>query len=74
MPGMYRAMSFWTAVIALLAYAGHMYVMAILFLAQTVFFVALSYMNLTERSYVYVFAGYLALFFVGFTFFTTFMM
>ncbi len=74
MPGMYRAMAFWTAVIALLAYAGHMPIMALLFVAQTVFFLALSYMNLSERGYIYVFAGYLSLFFVVFTYYTTFVM
>lgn len=73
MPRMYRVMAFWTAVIALLAYVGHMEVMALLFFAQTVFFLALSYMNLSERGYIYAFAGYLTLFFVGFTYYTTFL-
>lgn len=74
MPRMYRVFAFWTAVIALLALIGEMNVMALLFFAQTVIFVALSYMNLSERGYIYIFAGYLVLFFVGFTYYTTFMM
>lgn len=74
MPRMYRVFAFWTAVIALLALIGDMNVMALLFFAQTVIFVALSYMNLSERGYIYIFAGYLVLFFVGFTYYTTFMM
>jgi hypothetical protein len=71
---MYRVFAFWTAVIAMMAYAGHMDTMALLFFAQTAFFLALSYMNLSERGYIYVFAGYLVLFFVGFTYYATFMM
>lgn len=74
MPGMYQAMAFWAGVIALLALAGGMEIMALLFFAQTAFFLALSYMNLSERGYIYVFAGYLSLFFVGFTYYTTFYM
>ncbi len=74
MPRMYRVFAFWTAVIAMMAYAGNLLEMALLFFAQTAFFLALSYMNLSERGYIYVFAGYLVLFFVCFTYYATFMM
>lgn len=74
MPNMYRVFAFWTTVIALLAFIGHMEGMALLFLAQTVVFLALSYMNLSERGYIYIFAGYLVIFFVGFSYYTSFMM
>lgn len=74
MPNMYRVFAFWTTVIALLAYIGHMPGMTLLFFAQTVVFLALSYMNLSERGYIYIFAGYLVVFFVGFSYYTSFMM
>lgn len=74
MARMYRVFAFWTAVIGLLAYIGHMEGMALLFLAQTALFLTLSYFNLSERGYIYIFAGYLVIFFVGFTYYTTFVM
>jgi hypothetical protein len=74
MPRMYRVFAFWTTVFALLAYLGHMPGFALISLVQSALFLAISYMNLSERGYVYVFAGYLVIFFVGFTYFTTFMM
>jgi hypothetical protein len=57
MPNMYRVFAFWTTVIALLAFLAHEGGMALLFFAQTVVFLALSYMNLSERGYIYIFAG-----------------
>lgn len=74
MARMYRVFAFFTAMIALLAYAGHMETMALLFFAQTAFFLAFSYLNLSERGYIYIFASYLVLFFVTFTYYATFMM
>ena len=38
MPRMYRVFAFWTAVIAMMAYAGNLLEMALLFFAQTAFF------------------------------------
>jgi hypothetical protein len=74
MPRMYRVFAFWTGVIALMALIGHMEDMALLFFAQTAVFLAVSYLNLSERGYIYIFAGYLVLFFVGFTYYSTFVM
>lgn len=71
---MYRVFAFWTLVFALLASIGHMPVMALIFFANTAIFLALSYLNLSERGYIYCFAGYLIAFFIGFTYYTTFIM
>ncbi|TGV16844.1 DUF2626 family protein, partial [Mesorhizobium sp. M00.F.Ca.ET.186.01.1.1] len=40
----------------------------------TAFFVALSYMSLTERVYLNIFFGFMFLSFVGFTYYTFFVM
>lgn len=74
MDRMYRMMGFWTAVFAILFFVGDMFSMAVLFFAQTVAFVGLGFMKLTERMYIYIFGAYLALFFVGFSYYTTFLM
>lgn len=73
MPRMFRVLSFWTAVFAVMSIAGAMYTMALLFAAQTVFFFFVSYLNLSERVYIYVFGAYLTLFFIGFTYWSAFM-
>ncbi len=74
MARMYRMMGFWTAVIAVMAYIGDMPAFSLLFVGQTVMFVALGYLNLSERMYIYIFGAYLTVFFIGFTYWTTFMM
>ncbi|WP_261129434.1 DUF2626 domain-containing protein [Bacillus sp. Marseille-Q3570] len=74
MARMYRMMGFWTAVIAVMAYVGDMQAFSLLFVGQTVMFVALGYLNLSERMYIYIFGAYLTVFFIGFTYWTTFMM
>lgn len=74
MPKMYRVLAFWMLVFTLMGVAGGMMEMALLFAAQTVFFFAVSYLNLSERVYLYIFGAYLTLFFVGFTYWTAFMM
>lgn len=74
MARMYRVLGFWTGIIAVMAFLGDMHTMSMLFFGQTGFFVALSYLNLTERMYIYIFGAYLTVFFVGFTYWTTFMM
>ncbi|MGM7701962.1 DUF2626 domain-containing protein [Pseudalkalibacillus sp. Hm43] len=74
MARMYRMMGFWTAVIAVMAYVGGMQAFSLLFVGQTVMFVALGYLNLSERMYIYIFGAYLTVFFIGFTYWTTFMM
>ncbi|WP_349407798.1 DUF2626 domain-containing protein [Pseudalkalibacillus sp. SCS-8] len=74
MARMYRMMGFWTAVIAVMAYVGGMQAFSLLFVGQTIMFVALGYLNLSERMYIYIFGAYLTVFFIGFTYWTTFMM
>ncbi|GAA3725108.1 MULTISPECIES: DUF2626 family protein [Salinicoccus] len=74
MDKVFKTLGFWTGVFAILFYVGDMMAMTLLFLAQTGFFILLGYMKLTERMYMYVFAAYLVLFFVGFTYFTTFLL
>lgn len=74
MDRMFRMIGFWTTVIAVMAYVGDLYTFALLFAAQTVMFVSLGYLNLSERMYVYIFGAYLAVFFVGFSYWSVFMM
>ncbi|TMW73785.1 DUF2626 domain-containing protein [Alteribacter natronophilus] len=74
MERMYRVLGFWTGIFAVLFFVGSMYEMAMLFFAQTGVFIALSYLNLSERTYIYIFGAYLTVFFIGFTYYTTFIM
>jgi hypothetical protein len=74
MARMFRVLGFWTLVIGLMALAGDMTQMALLFLFQTAAFVALGYMNFSERTYMLLFWGYLVLSFTGFTYWSFFMM
>lgn len=69
---MFRVLGFWTLVIGLMALAGNLMEMALLFFLQTVAFVLLGYMKLTERSYILLFWSYLIVAFLGFTFWTFF--
>lgn len=72
MDRMYRVLSFWTGIFTVMFYVGGMNVLALLFLAQTGFFLLLGYLRLSERMYMYIFDAYLTIFFVGFTYYTTF--
>lgn len=74
MDRVYRMLGFWTAVFAILFFVGDMFSMAILFFAQTIMFVGLGYMKLSERMYMYIFGAYLTVFFAGFTYYTMFVM
>lgn len=74
MPGMYRVLAFWTGVIAVMAMVGGLLEMSGLFFAQAGIFFALSFLNLSEKMYIYIFGAYLTLFFVAFTYWTHFMM
>lgn len=74
MDRMYRVLGFWTGIFTVMLWLGGMDKTAMLFLAQTGFFILLSYLKLSERMYIYVFAAYLTIFFAGFTYYTTFMM
>lgn len=73
MERMFRVLGFWTGIFAIMFFVGEMKEMALLFLGQTVFFVMVSYLALTERMYIYIFGAYLIIFFVGFTYYTTFL-
>ncbi len=74
MARMFRVLGFWTAMIAIMAFLGDLDNMAMLFLAQTIVFVSLGYLNLSERVYMYLFGAYLTLFMAGFTYWTVFVM
>lgn len=74
MPKMFLVLGFWTAVTGVMAMIGGLWPMALLFYGQTVFFVACSFLNLSERVYIYIFGAYLTIFFIGFTFWSAFMM
>ena len=69
MERMFRVLGFWTGIFSVMFYVGDMHSTALLFLGQTGFFVLLSYLNLTERMYIYVFGAYLTVFFIGFTYY-----
>lgn len=71
---MFRVLGFWTLAIGLMALAGDMKEMALLFFFQTAAFVILGYMNLSERAYILIFWGYLILSFTGFTYWSFFQM
>ncbi len=74
MDKVFKMIGFWTAMFAILFYIGDMVTMSLFFVAQTGLFVLLGYMKLSERMYMYVFAAYLIFFFVGFTYYTTFLL
>ncbi|CAM3841620.1 MULTISPECIES: DUF2626 domain-containing protein [Bacillus] len=74
MERMFRVLGFWTGIFSVMFYVGDMHPTALLFLGQTGFFVLLSYLKLTERMYIYVFGAYLTVFFIGFTYYTTFLL
>ena len=74
MDRMYRVLGFWTGIMAVMFFLGEMYGTSLLFFIQTAFFVFLSYLKLTERMYIYLFGAYLTVFFIGYTYCTTFLM
>lgn len=74
MDRMFRVLGFWTLAIGLMALAGDMIPMAMLFFAQTALFVLLGYLRLTERTYILLFWGYMILSFTGFTYWSFFKM
>jgi hypothetical protein len=71
---MFRVLGFWTLAIGLMALAGDMVPMAFIFLFQTAVFVILGYLNLSERTYILLFWGYMILAFTGFTYWSFFEM
>lgn len=72
MDNMFKLMGWWTGIFAVLFFAGDMLPAALLFVANTVFFLILGYLNLTERMYMFMFAAYLTVFMVGFSYYSVF--
>lgn len=73
MPRMFRMIGFWTLIFAVMFYVGNMPNAALIFLVQTIMFVTIGFLNLTERVYIYLFAAYLIVSFVGITYWAEFM-
>lgn len=74
MARMFRVLGFFTLAIGLMAYAGDMVEMALLFFVQTAFFMILGYLKFTEKTYIYLFWAYMIVTFIGFSYWTVFKM
>lgn len=74
MARMFRVLGFFTLMIGLMAFAGKMEEMALLFFLQTAFFVLLGYLKFTEKTYILIFWGYMIVTFTGFSYWTIFEM
>lgn len=74
MARMFRVLGFFTLTIGLMAYAGDMVEMALLFFVQTAFFMILGYLKFTEKTYIYLFWAYMIVTFTGFSYWTVFKM
>lgn len=72
MSNMYKVLAFWTGIFAVFFYMGHMNPVALLFFANSMVFLLLGFLNLSERMYMYIFGAYLTIFFAGFTYYATF--
>lgn len=72
MDNMFKLLGWWTGIFAVLFYVGDMMPAALLFVANTIFFLLLGFLNLTERMYMYMFAAYLTVFMVGFSYYSIF--
>lgn len=72
MDRVYKGLAFWTGIFSVMFYLGDLPEVSILFLINTGFFLLLGFLNLTERMYMYIFGAYLMVFFVGFSYYTTF--
>ena len=71
---MIRVLGFWTLAIALMAFAGDLYEMSVLFFIETAVFFLVGYMNLTERTNMMLFWAYMILSFLGITYYSVFVM
>ncbi|WP_163969996.1 DUF2626 domain-containing protein [Oceanobacillus halotolerans] len=74
MERMFRVLAFWTGIFTVMFYVGDMINTSLLFLVQTAFFLAVSYLKLSERMYMYLFGAYLTVFMVGFTWYSEFIL
>ena len=74
MDRMFRVLAFWTGIFTVMFYIGDMITPAILSLVQTVFFLTVAYLKLSERMYMYLFGAYCTIFFVSFTWYSEFIL
>jgi len=74
MDRMFRVLAFWTGIFTVMFYIGDMMTPAILSLVQTVFFLTVAYLKLSERMYMYLFGAYCTIFFIGFTWYSEFIL
>ncbi|GFZ77675.1 membrane protein [Compostibacillus humi] len=74
MDRMFRVLAFWTGIFTVMFFVGDMMVPTILSLIQTVFFLTLSYLKLSERMYMYLFGAYCTIFMIGFTWYSEFLL
>jgi hypothetical protein len=74
MDRMYRVLAFWTLIIAIMAFLGHMAAFGVIFLVQTLVFLLLGYMNLSEKTYIYIFWAYMIVSFSGIFYWAFFQM
>lgn len=74
MDRVFRMLAFWTGIFTVMFYVGDMMLPAVLFLVQTAFFLTVGYLKLSERMYMYLFGGYLTTFFIGFTWYSEFIL
>ncbi|WP_058307456.1 DUF2626 family protein [Gracilibacillus massiliensis] len=74
MDRVFRMLAFWTGIFTVMFFVGDMVTMAYLFLAQTIFFLGVGFLKLSERMYMYLFGAYCTVFFIGFTFYTNFIL
>jgi hypothetical protein len=72
MDNMFKLMGWWTGIFAVMFFIGDMLPASLIFVASTVFFLLLGFLNLSERMYMYIFGAYLMVFMVGFSYYTTF--
>jgi len=74
MDRMFRVLAFWTGIFTVMFYIGDMNLLSVLFLVQTVFFLTLGLLKLSERMYMYMFYAYLTVFMAGFTWYSEFIL
>ncbi len=74
MDRMFRVLAFWTGIFTVMFYVGGMVNTSLLFLVQTVFFLTVSYLKLSERMYMYLFGAYCTVFMIGFTWYSEFIL
>ncbi|PTX65080.1 uncharacterized protein DUF2626 [Melghirimyces profundicolus] len=72
MDRMFRVLGFWLLVIGLMFMAGHMNILAGLFYLQAAIFFVLGYLNFTERTYMFLFGGYMVIAFTGIVYWSFF--